>query len=1045
MRIHNTSSSAFIRLLLISVCQFLLLPASSFASSLTVTSPNGGESWQAGTPHNITWTSANVTGAIQIQPYLNGVAQANINPTAPNTGSYSWSIPSNYTLGSTYKIALSAMSGTVSDFSDGNFSITAPPRLTVTSPNGGESWQAGTPHNITWTSANVTGAIQIQPYLNGVAQANINPTAPNTGSYSWSIPSNYTLGSTYKIALSAMSGTVSDFSDGNFSITAPPRLTVTSPNGGESWQAGTPHNITWTSANVTGAIQIQPYLNGVAQANINPTAPNTGSYSWSIPSNYTLGSTYKIALSAMSGTVSDFSDGNFSITAPPTLTVTSPNGGESWQAGTPHNITWTSANVTGAIQIQPYLNGVAQANINPTAPNTGSYSRSIPTNYTPGSTYKIALSAMSGTVSDFSDGNFSITAPPTLTVTSPNGGESWQAGTTHNITWASSNVIGTIQIQPYSNNVSQANIAAAAPNTGSYSWTIPTNYTPGSTYKIALSAMSGTVSDYSDGNFSITAPPTLTVTSPNGGESWQAGTTHNITWASSNVIGTIQIQPYSNNVSQANIAAAAPNTGSYSWTIPTNYPPGSTYKMSLSAMSGAIWDFSDANFTITVPPSFSDGFDYPIGARTRYTEARDGDGWYCAQEFGDLYAPGQYHLGEDWNAESGGDTDCGLLVYAVGSGTIVYANIATGWGRVLIVRHSVPDGSQVESLYGHLGSFTRTSGDVARGEQVGTIGNGSEGGTTYPCHLHLEVRVAACPNWGQPGPGYSASPRPAGWVDPSDFIDAHRPQNTPTLTVTSPNGGESWQAGTTHNITWTSTNVTGTIQIQPYLNGVAQTNINPAAPNTGTYSWSIPTNYPPGSTYGISLSAMTGTVWDFSDANFNIAPPPTLTVTSPNGGESWQAGTTHDITWTSTNVTGTIQIQPYLNGVAQTNINPAAPNTGSFSWIIPTNYPPASTYKMSLSAMSGTVYDYSDGNFSITPAGSGRPTAPLISSLGFSGGAFALSVGTECGFRYVLEFKTSLSDPTWTPVATNSGNGGAITLTDAQPVAPSRFYRVRAQ
>ena len=135
----------------------------------------------------------------------------------------------------------------------------------------------------------------------------------------------------------------------------------------------------------------------------------------------------------------------------------------------------------------------------------------------------------------------------------------------------------------------------------------------------------------------------------------------------------------------------------------------------------------------------------------------------------------KYHLGEDWNAESGGNTDCGLPVYSVANGTSSYADIASGWGRVLIVRHTLPDGSQVESLYGHLASFAKTSGDVARGDQIGTIGDGSEGGATYPCHLHLEIRTAACPNWGRAGQATGGTTsKAAGWTDPSDFIDSKR-------------------------------------------------------------------------------------------------------------------------------------------------------------------------------------------------------------------------------------------------------------------------------
>ena len=187
----------------------------------------------------------------------------------------------------------------------------------------------------------------------------------------------------------------------------------------------------------------------------------------------------------------------------------------------------------------------------------------------------------------------------------------------------------------------------------------------------------------------------------------------------------------------------------------------------------------------------ADRFDYPIGNRVRYTEANDGDGWYVAQEFGEWNSDYfSYHLGEDWNAESGGNMDCGLPVYAVANATIVYADIASGWGRVLIVRHTLPDGSQVESLYGHLSSFAKTSGEVVRGEQVGTIGDGHEGGVTYPCHLHLEIRTPVCPNWGQSGPGYSPTAPPAGWFDPSEFLDAH---------LAGDNASVQWLAYNDHN------------------------------------------------------------------------------------------------------------------------------------------------------------------------------------------------------------------------------------------------------
>lgn len=164
------------------------------------------------------------------------------------------------------------------------------------------------------------------------------------------------------------------------------------------------------------------------------------------------------------------------------------------------------------------------------------------------------------------------------------------------------------------------------------------------------------------------------------------------------------------------------------------------------------------------PINISTDFVYPIGKPGYITQAKDGDGWYNARDFREVN-----HLGEDWNAETGGNTDCGLPVRAISNGKIVFAGTnIEGWGNVLIIRHLLPDGRQVESLYGHLKSFTKTSGDVGIREIIGLIG---DGGGLYSCHLHLEIRFSNCPSWGTAGLGYSLDAK--GWTDPSSFIDSY--------------------------------------------------------------------------------------------------------------------------------------------------------------------------------------------------------------------------------------------------------------------------------
>jgi len=174
-----------------------------------------------------------------------------------------------------------------------------------------------------------------------------------------------------------------------------------------------------------------------------------------------------------------------------------------------------------------------------------------------------------------------------------------------------------------------------------------------------------------------------------------------------------------------------------------------------------------ANMPVVIANSFA----YPVGKKETVTQAKDKDEWYNAQDFGE-----NSHLGEDWNKNTGGNTDCGETVYAIADGIVTFAQDAgPGWGNVVIIEHTLPSGEKVESLYGHMQEILKTDGIVKKRDQIGTVGNANG---RYPCHLHLEVRTGDCPMWNQPGPGYSNERK--GWVDPSDFIDKQRRQNQNT-------------------------------------------------------------------------------------------------------------------------------------------------------------------------------------------------------------------------------------------------------------------------
>ena len=109
--------------------------------------------------------------------------------------------------------------------------------------------------------------------------------------------------------------------------------------------------------------------------------------------------------------------------------------------------------------------------------------------------------------------------------------------------------------------------------------------------------------------FSNEFSATLAVTSPNGGESWGAGSSHNITWTTTGTIANVKIEYSTNNgTAWTTIIASTPNTGTYGWTVP-NVPSASCLVRISDAAIVGISDVSNAVFTINagLPPTIGLG------------------------------------------------------------------------------------------------------------------------------------------------------------------------------------------------------------------------------------------------------------------------------------------------------------------------------------------------------------------------------------------------------------------------------------------------------
>jgi beta-lactamase superfamily II metal-dependent hydrolase len=95
------------------------------ATNLTLTAPNGGESWSGGSSRAITWTSADVSNVKLEYSLDNGTSWTVIaSSVAASTGSYSWTVPNTATTQARVRIS-DAQNGTPSDTSNSVFTITS--------------------------------------------------------------------------------------------------------------------------------------------------------------------------------------------------------------------------------------------------------------------------------------------------------------------------------------------------------------------------------------------------------------------------------------------------------------------------------------------------------------------------------------------------------------------------------------------------------------------------------------------------------------------------------------------------------------------------------------------------------------------------------------------------------------------------------------------------------------------------------------------------------------------------------------------------------
>lgn len=760
--------------------------------------------------------------------------------------------------------------------------------ITITAPG---NWGLGTTHNIAWTPSGTTGTFDIDLVTPAGALVTSIATGVAASPYSWTIDPtgdpSLVLGS-YKIRITDQ--TPYSESSAQFDL-IDASVTVTAPVAGNSWGKGTTHNITWTQLGMDGnKVDIELWLDGGAQVGAdlsnNTINAETGTYSWSLDAGLADG-TYRIKfVNHATDEVVGTSDA-FSVIVP-TVTVTAPVASAVWQTGSAHSITWTTTGGSFNVDIEYWANGagsgtVIQNNVSAASPYSWTPSAAI----TPGLyTIKIFKNGTHSVVGT-SDGFYLSSVAPYITVTGPNGGESWLRGSTYTIAWHD-NLTSYVKVELYKGGAWYRTLRAGV-NVNSISYTVPYVLPYGTDYKIKITNNSNSACyDYSDANFSIVAPPpgTVTVTDPADCErgtliqiAWTKTFTQNVNVELWDATATTKLSTI-----RRNVYGSATN-----YFVPASLTPAHYTIKVIKYTDATIYDFS-LPFEVT-----QQGGTSGLGTVTANDPADIGRETLMSLTWTKTFS-------ENVNVELWDATATSKVmtirnnVYGTGTNWFVPATFTLGHYTIKVIKKTDA------TIYDFSAAFeiTQTGGTSGLGTVTANTPLDSDCGTlinfswskTFSENVNVELWDATATSFVRTirtnvyGSGCT-------WFIPADFTPEHYTIKVikktdatifdfspafeiignvgGTITVTYPNNaGITIATGSLHVITWTKT-CSENVKVELWKGAAKYSTIKYSQTGTSC-NWYVSSFLPEGSDYSIKvMSIFDGSIIDESDNDFTIA------------------------------------------------------------------------------------------------------------------------------------------------------------------------------
>jgi len=448
----------------------------TYDNALTLSYPNGGEIWVAGTTRTIRWNS-NSTPQINLSvSYDNGNNWTHLASIDGSKGFYHYQVPSINSMNCRMKLA-SVLDESITDISDGTFintSSSSYPKVMLSYPSGGGiNLKVGEPISINWSRQNVSIVSLDFSADDGQTWTEI-ASELSTDSCVWTLPDTPTLDGRIRVRSSDIAD-VNDISDSKFSIS---KIQLLTPNGGEiitgDYSGSYTYPITWSAVgmnNVKIQYSIDSGFNWVTA--ISSIKASYGIWYWTIPSCNVSNAMIRIS-NTSNNAIFDISDLPFNVRTP--LKLVNANGGGFVTNYSQFNIRWRVQDLDPSSQIYWEY---SSDNANWTRINSiAVLATDEAMNWYVVSSYGAnlwlrAVESGSSRIVGRSDSSFRV-ADMELHLLEPNGGEDYSALSSQTIRWNEFSLTNLSIFYTIDDGATWTQVATNVPATTlTYSWIVP--------------------------------------------------------------------------------------------------------------------------------------------------------------------------------------------------------------------------------------------------------------------------------------------------------------------------------------------------------------------------------------------------------------------------------------------------------------------------------------------------------------------------------------------------------------------------------------------